>query len=453
MGPHTVFALRGENMLLPLVGFLMIAIIIVLLLKGKMTPIVVLVIVPFVAALCLGYNPVEIANFIKKGVGTTMNTAILLFFSVIFFGVMSDVGVFDVVVDWLVKKAGDNIILITAVTSIVAIIAHLDGATATTVLITVPAMWPIFKRMRISPYPLLTITAAGMGVMNLVPWGGPTARVATVLKMDATELWHMLIPIQIVGAILTVGLAVFLGFAEKRRLAKLTDTGAVVLSPEELEAEAKKKESLDKLRNPKLLYPNIIITLAVILALVFNLMTAYVVFLVALSITLMINFNSLKAQDARIKAHAPASFVIGATMIAAGAMVGIMGETGMMEAMAKTLLGIIPAFLGKYIHMIVGIFALPLGMMIGTDAYFYGVFPLVAEVANQYGVTPLNTGLTMIIGKNVGLMVSPLVPATYLAIGLVDVELKDHIKYSFKYLMILSLIMLFMGVVLGIIQL
>lgn len=78
---------------------------------------------------------------------------------------------------------------------------------------------------------------------------------------------------------------------------------------------------------------------------------------------------------------------------------------------------------------------------------------LVAEVAAQYGVTPLNTGLTMIIGKNVGLMISPLVPATYLALGLVEVELKEHIRFSFKWLFSLSLIMLFAGVLLGVIQL
>ena len=78
---------------------------------------------------------------------------------------------------------------------------------------------------------------------------------------------------------------------------------------------------------------------------------------------------------------------------------------------------------------------------------------MVAEVAAQYGVTPLNTGLTMIIGKNVGLMISPLVPATYLALGLVEVELKEHIRFSFKWLFSLSLIMLFAGVLLGVIQL
>ncbi|WP_199735155.1 CitMHS family transporter [Fretibacterium sp. OH1220_COT-178] len=438
-------------MLLPLVGYLMIFVIVALLLKGKMTPIVVLVVVPFLAALLLGYNPVEIAGFIKKGVSTTMNTAILLFFSVIFFGVMSDVGVFDIVVDFLVKKAGMNVVAITTVTAIVAIIAHLDGATATTVLITIPAMYPIFRRLGIRPVVLLCITAAGMGVMNLVPWGGPTARVATVLKMDATAIWHMLIPIQIVGAVLTVTLGAVLGVIEKRRLAAV-GAPSLLEAREPGEDPLEKKEGLE-LRRPGLLLWNVGLTLLVIGVLVANLMTAYVVFLLGLCVALMLNYRTLKEQDGRIKAHAPSAFVIGATMISAGAMVGILNETGMMEAMARTLLGIIPPALGGYIHMIFGVFALPLGMMIGTDAYFYGIFPLVAEVAAQYGVTPLNTGLTMIIGKNVGLMISPLVPATYLAIGLVDVELKEHIRFSFKWLISISLLMLCAGVLLGIIRL
>ncbi len=443
-------------MLLPLVGYLMIAVIITLLLKGKMTPIVVLVVIPFIAALCLGYTPVEVAKFVREGVGTTINTAILLFFSVIFFGIMSDVGVFDIIVDWLVKKAGNNILLITVAASIVAIIAHLDGATATTVLITIPAMWPIFKRMGLRPHVLLCITAAGMGVMNLVPWGGPTARVATVLKMDATELWHMLIPIQVVGAILTLGLAAVLGMVEKRRLAALGGAGGVGISGEigaaETPAAAAKAAKGDSLKRPGLLWINLAITLLVIGGLMVNYMPSYVIFLLAVCVALVVNFRTLKEQDNRIKAHAPAAFIIGATMIAAGAMVGILNGTDMLTAMAKVLLGVIPASLGHYIHLIFGIFALPLGMMIGTDAYFYGIFPLVAEVAAQYGVTQLNTGITMIIGKNVGLMISPLVPATYLALGLVDMELKDHIKFSFKYLMIVSLIMLACGVVLGVIK-
>ena len=193
------------------VGFIMIIVIVALLLKGKMSPIVVLVVVPAIAALILGHNPVAVADMIKEGVKTTTNNGILFIFSVIYFGVLSDTGLFDIIVDWLVKKAGSNVIAVTVATAIIATIAHLDGTTATTVLITIPALYPVYKRMKIDPKILLCITGACMGVMNLLPWGGPTARAATVLEMDANDLWHILIPVQIIGLVLNIVLAVILG--------------------------------------------------------------------------------------------------------------------------------------------------------------------------------------------------------------------------------------------------
>lgn len=435
-------------MYLTIIGFLMVFAIVTLLLKGKMSPIVVLIFVPAVAAVLAGYSITEIGGFIKSGVGTTTNNAILFIFSVIFFGVMSDVGVFDIVVDFLVKKAGTNVIAITVATAIIAVIAHLDGATATTVLISIPAMYPIYKKMNIRPHVLLCIVGSAMGVMNLLPWGGPTARTATVLGMDATELWYILIPIQILGVVTTIALAVILGIIEKKRGA-----GFKVSADVESGDTAEIDKQGDELKRPKLLWINVILTVGLIATLMFDIITSYVVFMFFLSVALIINFPSLKAQDGRIKAHAPSALVISATMIAAGSMVGILTETGMLTAMANSLIGIIPGPLGRFIHVIFGVLALPLGMMVGTDAYFYGIMPLVIEVGNQYGITALNTALTMIIGKNVGLMVSPLVPATFLSIGLVNLELKDHIRFSFKWLFGVSLVTLVAGILMGIITL
>ena len=372
------------------VGFAMIICIVALLLKGKMSPIVVLTVIPAVAALILGHGPVEIADFIKEGVKTTTNNGILFIFSVIYFGVMSDTGMFDVIVNFLVKKAGNNVIAVTIATAIIATIAHLDGTTATTVLITIPALYPVYKAMKIDTKILLCLTGACMGVMNLLPWGGPVARAATVLSMDANDLWHILIPIQIVGLI-------------------------AVLSA--------------------------------------GLVTSYVAFMIALSLALAVNYPNLKTQDKLVKKHAPAALIISATLFSAGAMVGIFDGTGMLTEMANAIMSIIPGFLGQFIHIIFGILALPLGLCIGTDAYFYGIMPLVMQVGETYGVASLSTALTMIIGKNLALMVSPLVPATYLAIGLTDVELKDHMKFSIPIYWGISIVMLVIGVILGIVPL
>ena len=430
-----------------LIGFLMIIAIVALLLKGKMSPIVVLAVVPVIAALILGYSPLSIADFIKEGIKTTTSNGILFIFSVIYFGVLSDTGLFDVIVNWLVKKAGNNVIAITVATALVATIAHLDGTTATTVLITIPSLYPIYKKMNIDPKILLCITGACMGVMNLLPWGGPTARAATVLQMDANELWHILIPIQVAGFLINIALGVLLGMYAMKQ-------GAGAGKGEAVEVDEKAAAEADALRksNPFLIF-NLLLTVGVIAILSAGLATSYVVFLVALCILLAVNYPDQKLQDKLIKKHAPAALIISATLFAAGAMVGIFDGTGMLTEMANAIMGIIPSALGRFIHIIFGILALPLGLCVGTDAYFYGIMPLVMQVGETYGVASLSTALTMIIGKNIALMVSPLVPATFLAIGLTNTELKDHMKFSIPLYFAISLLMLLLGIIFGIIPL
>ena len=428
------------------VGFAMIICIVALLLKGKMSPIVVLTVIPAVAALILGHGPVEIADFIKEGVKTTTNNGILFIFSVIYFGVMSDTGMFDVIVNFLVKKAGNNVIAVTVATAIIATIAHLDGTTATTVLITIPALYPVYKAMKIDAKILLCLTGACMGVMNLLPWGGPVARAATVLSMDANDLWHILIPIQIVGLIFNIVVAVLLGMLAIKQ-------GAGAGKGEKVEQDQKAKDEEIALRRPKLLIFNLALTIALIAVLSAGLVTSYVAFMIALSLALAVNYPNLKTQDKLVKKHAPAALIISATLFSAGAMVGIFDGTGMLTEMANAIMSIIPGFLGQFIHIIFGILALPLGLCIGTDAYFYGIMPLVMQVGETYGVASLSTALTMVIGKNLALMVSPLVPATYLAIGLTDVELKDHMKFSIPIYWGISIVMLVIGVIFGIVPL
>ena len=428
------------------VGFAMIICIVALLLKGKMSPIVVLTVIPAVAALILGHGPVEIADFIKEGVKTTTNNGILFIFSVIYFGVMSDTGMFDVIVNFLVKKAGNNVIAVTVATAIIATIAHLDGTTATTVLITIPALYPVYKAMKIDTKILLCLTGACMGVMNLLPWGGPVARAATVLSMDANDLWHILIPIQIVGLIFNIVVAVLLGMLAIKQ-------GAGAGKGEKVEQDQKTKDEEIALRRPKLLIFNLALTIALIAVLSAGLVTSYVAFMIALSLALAVNYPNLKTQDKLVKKHAPAALIISATLFSAGAMVGIFDGTGMLTEMANAIMSIIPGFLGQFIHIVFSILALPLGLCIGTDAYFYGIMPLVMQVGETYGVASLSTALTMVIGKNLALMVSPLVPATYLAIGLTDVELKDHMKFSIPIYWGISIVMLVIGVILGIVPL
>ena len=177
-----------------------------MLLRGKMSLITVFGTIPVIGALLLMASPEMISEWIGTGLGSVWKTAVLFIFSVEYFGLMS-----DVIVNKLIKIAGANVILVTVATALVAVIGHLDGATATTVLITILAMLPLWKRLKMRPTGLLFIVGTAMGVMNMVPWGGSIVRVATVLNMDVTELWHYLLPFQGVCLMATVVIAAVIG--------------------------------------------------------------------------------------------------------------------------------------------------------------------------------------------------------------------------------------------------
>lgn len=431
--------------MLALVGFLIIIVMMLLIFRSKALPAFCFAVLPIIGALICGFSLADISDFIGKGVGSTWQTAILFIFSVTYFGIMNDAGLFDKLVDGLVKKAGKNITLILIFTSIIAMIGHIDGAAATTYLITIPTMLPIYKKMHIRPTVLLLLCGAATGIMNLVPWGGPTIRAATTANVDATELWIKMIPMQIFGLVSLIGIAIYLGIVETKRLAKL---GLVAAETEETDEE----KSVDlSLKRPKLLWFNLIFTIVLIIALVQKWLPTYAVFMVGTIIVLAVNYPDPQLQQKRIQAHAPSSIMLTVTLLCAGIFLGVMTQTGMVLEMSKVLISALPVGLQRYLHYIVGALGAPLGMVLGPDPYYYGIMPIIGQIVEPFGVTLDTVGRAMLIGENVGLSVSPVVPPTFLAIGLAGVDLKEHIKFSFLPLWALSVVMMLFAIIVGII--
>ena len=432
--------------MLALVGFLIIIVMMLLIFKSKALPAFCFAVLPIIGALICGFSLSDISEFIGKGVGSTWQTAILFIFSVTYFGIMIDAGLFDKLVDGLVKKAGKNITLILIFTSIIAMIGHIDGAAATTYLITIPTMLPIYKKMHIRPTVLLLLCGAATGIMNLVPWGGPTIRAATTANVDATELWIKMIPMQVFGLVTLIGIAIFLGMVETKRLAKL----GIVAS--DLEDDASEETNADRsLKRPKLLWFNLIFTIILIIALVDKWLPTYAVFMVGTIIVLAVNYPDPQLQQKRIQAHAPSSIMLTVTLLCAGIFLGVMTQTGMVLEMSKVLINALPVGLQRYLHYIVGALGAPLGMVLGPDPYYYGIMPIIGQIVEPFGVSLDAVGRAMLIGENVGLSVSPVVPPTFLAIGLAGVDLKEHIKFSFLPLWALSVVMMLFAIVVGII--
>ena len=436
--------------MLAFIGILMVVVIIYCLMQSKATPSVVFILVPIIAAFLAGFSFDQISGFIKSGVTTTWSIAVLFIFSIVYFGVMSDAGMFDPLVNYLTEKAGANVIMVTVATALIATISHLDGALATTLLITVPAMLPIYKKLNIRPVVLLVIIGAAMSIMNLLPWGGPVARTAAITKMDVNLLWQSLIPLQIVGLIIVVGFAAVMGIMEKRRGAGLKAGVKLEDGSEEIKAEELDPKVL-ALKRPKLVWFNILLTVGVIALLCLTKVPLYGAFMIGLALALLVNYPKASDQAARIKAHAAEALSVPAILLASGIFLGVLSGTKMLTAMATAIINVIPAFVGPYLHIVLGIFSVPIGMLLGTDSFFFGLVPLAIGVGSQYGIEPTNMAKAMLIGKNFGVLVTPHAATTYLAIGLAGIDIKELLRFCTPLLWLVGIISLACAVVMGVV--
>lgn len=437
--------------LLALLGFATIIAIIVLLLRNVTVPALAFIGVSTVATLVLiasgAFTVEEMGGFIKAGVADVHGTAALFIFSVLFFGIMTDVGMFDRVINALMKKVGSNVVGVALMTCVIAMIGHLDGGGASTFLITIPAMLPVYKRLHMRRTTLLLICVTAMGVMNLMPWGGPTMRAASVLNIEANDLWRQLMPMQAVGIAIAVATAVFWGFMEKKNIAA---TGGEVLEDAAVTEEAAETDT--SLARPKFFLFNILLTLAVILCLVFLPVPSYYIFMVGCVLALFVNYPGAKLQNKIIKSHSGPALMMASTILAAGVFLGVLEQSGIMDHMANVLASFIPAPMGRFLPLIIGALSVPLTLLFCTDSYFYGLLPVLISIGDAFGVNPVHTAIAMVVCRNCATFISPVVPATFLGVGLAGVEIKDHIKHSFFWIWGVSLLCLLSGLIFGVIR-
>ena len=456
-------------------GLLTIAAIVLMLFKSKMQPAFAFIVFPAILVIILvllgRYSFDNVATMIKSGFSSTGPTAALFVFSVLYFGIMTDAGMFDVIIGKLMKLVGDNVIGVCIVTAVIALVGHLDGGGASTFCIVIPAMLPVYKRMHMRPTTLLRIAVLAMGVLNLMPWAGPTMRAASVMGMEAGALWKTILPIQIFGIVLALAHAVLSGFLEKRRGAglhgKLAETEGTVDLKEALHEQAD-----NELARPKLFIVNILLTLAIIAMLIWDAFPSYVPFMIGCALALFINYGfTAKMHKKIINLHAGPALMMCATLMGAAVLMGVltssMGADGkvisaktmelppdaipsVVRCLANIVSDILPASLGKQLPLVIGVLSVPLALAFDTDSYFYGMLPVMIAIGQSFGVEALPIAVAMVVCRNCATFISPMVPATLLGTGLAEVDIKDHIKASFMYVWIFSIICMLIGVVFGI---
>lgn len=438
-------------------GFACIVAIVITLFKSKTLPSIAFIVFPMILAAILVagkyYSWDNIAALIKSGFSSTGPTAALFVFSVLYFGIMTDAGMFDVIISKLMLLVKDNVVGVCVMTCIIALIGHLDGGGASTFCIVVPAMLPIYKKMHMRPTTLLRISVLAMGVLNLMPWAGPTMRAATVLGIEAASLWQTILPIQAAGIVLALAVAVMNGMIEKKHGAGLNGTlakleGEVVLSNSEAEAAS-------ELARPKLFVFNIALTLAVIALLILDIFPSYVPFMMGVAAGILVNYPGAKLQKKVINSHAGPALMMCSTLMGAAVLMGVLvkdveGTTSVITCMSNLISSFLPAVLGRHLPLVIGILSVPLALAFDTDSYFYGMLPVMIGIGEGFGIGATPIAVAMVVCRNCATFISPMVPATLLGVGLADVDIKDHIRNSFFWVWGFSFICMIVAILFGI---
>lgn len=435
---------------LGLLAILMVIILLIMLLRGKTTPAVPFIVVPLmfgiITSFYADFGILDIFKFAASGVSKVGNVAILFIGTILFFNIMGDAGMFDPMVNRLVHFADRGVISIFLATAAIAMITHLDGAGTSTYLLTIPVMLPLYEKFKIKKMDLLLTTALMAGAMNLVPWGGPFVRVAAVLNLDPSVCWYQMLPAQIFGVILSYVMAFMLA---KRAI----NYGAGKDLESTITAHEIINSTGDKLlKRPKLAIINWIVTIIIMALLFLGKIPSYLLFLIGTAIALSINYKTIKEQNERIKSHASQAIAMVLVVISSGVFLGIFTETGMVDAMVQLLIEIIPVALAPVLHIIIGLFAAPLGMFIGADPYTYGMLPVILGITDTIGIDPKSVAIAVVMGECAGWTISPAVSTVYLGIGLINCELKDWLRHAVPIVWGFTVLLLIFAIFTGCIQ-
>lgn len=438
--------MQVEGIALGVIGYIVIALILIFIIGKLLYVIPTLIIVPVLGALVAGFGPGELGTFAAEGLGGIVEITAMFAFAVWYFAIMRDYGLFDPLVKRVINTVLERPALLTIGTVVLTCATHLDGTGATTFLITIPALLPLYLALDVNTKILAALAALGAGTMNLVPWGGVTVRaVAALDTATIANVYNPLIPAQIAGLATVFGIAYYFSrriehdqeISEKRQ----TELVQEAISGDEVTINSR-------------WYFNFLFTLVIVVALIADITSPAIVFMVGLVVAIVANVRDYDRQRDILEEHSSDVMTYVGILFAAGILLGVLGESGMITEMANILLLLIPDWMGAYIPVLVGLIAAPMSLLFSPDAYYFGVLPVLAETAEAFGISGVVVARASLLGQmTVGFPISPLTGATYLLVGLADVDLGEHIKFTFLWAWLVSLVMLVVAILTGAIPL
>lgn len=416
--------------MLAILGFITIAGMVVAIASRRVSPLVALFLFPVTASLGAGFG-LKTGTFALAGIETMAPVVAMFLFAILFFGILTDVGLVEPFVRILLRGVGKNPLLIVPGTALLALLLHLDGSGAVVFLVAIPTLLPLYRELGMDRRILACTVSMAAGV-NFLPWTGPTLRAASALHTSPLALFRPLIPVQIVGLGYVFAVAFYLGRKEKKRIGP---------SPV-MQATSVESDALSSPKSRIRLVINLMLALAVLGLVISGKLEPALCFMLGTALALLVNFRTVREQGAALDRHAKAAISMCAILCSAGVFNGILKGTGMLGAMAQVSISHIPAGFGPHIPLVLGLISMPLSLLFDPDSFYFGVLPVLAGAAQGFGLPAASVAEAALLGQmTTGFPISPLTPATFLVTGLSEIELSTHQRFAGPFLFGASIVM------------
>jgi CitMHS family citrate-Mg2+:H+ or citrate-Ca2+:H+ symporter len=433
---------------LTILSYVMIIAFMYVIMTKKLSPLTALVMVPLAFAIItlisgVASPPVDsttgqvgsmnIGDWVTSGLKTTSNTGIMLLFAILYFSIMLDAGMFDPITNKMIGLAKGDPMRVLMATAIVAACVSLNGDGTTTTLICCTAFLPIYKKLHMKVMNLGVLVILQNTIMNLLPWGGPTARAMAVFGVGS-EILAYLLPGMIISVLFVIFVvARHMGKQERERL------GIIQMSNEEISSLTVSDDpETAAIKRPNLFIFNLTLTLILIIWLVAGSfidsisLPSSMLFIVGTCIALLVNYPSLKDQADRIEANGGAAVQVIALIFGAGIFMGLFQGSGMADALAQSLVNIIPKQLAGFWGIIIALISAPGTFFLSNDGFYFGVMPALAQAGYAYGFTSMQMALASLMGQAFHLL-SPLVAFIYLLLRLLGLDMGEWQRASAKW--------------------
>ncbi|GGT98653.1 CitMHS family transporter [Streptomyces coeruleorubidus] len=448
-------------------GFATIALFLLLTMTRRVSVLVALVLLPVLAALAGGFAG-ELGGMVLDGLSKVAPTGIMIAFAVLYFSLMVDAGLFDPLIRGLLRLAKGDPLRVTVATAVLTLCVALDGDGASTFLITVSALLPVYRKLGMSPLVLSGVVCLGAGVMNMLPWGGPTVRAMAALKLESSDVFTPVLPAMGFGIAWVLVASWLIGRRERRRLGALTGPGEETAAGEPVPATAPTLgddpvpatapapgdgPGAVRVAAPaprRLTVFNLLLTVVLLVALILEVMPLPVLFVLGFAVALLVNHPTWEQQQALLDRHAKNVVLVTTMIFAAGVFTGVLTGTGMIDDMAEALVSVIPDSVGGHLPVLVAVTGMPLSLVFTPDAYYFGVLPVLAETAHGFGTDPAEIARAAVLGQmTTGFPLSPLTAATFILVGMSGVQLGEHQRFIFRWAFATTLVMTAAAVLTG----